>query len=160
MKRRRPSHRRYRLGGALSKAQKATLCILAREAYDRVGIHTGDDLAEWRHAEQTAAVGKASLCDCVQDDFLPLKAHFLNLCGESGRAMNAHIRHQSEDKRVAMHKLEASCRERGLEMGYPAAICRTQYKCTLDEASAPQLWRLVYTVRNRRSTTPTGRRSA
>ena len=105
---------------------------------------------EWRHEQQLKACGKSSLRDCVQSDYLPLRAHFENLIGESDRALETHLRASSEPARIAMMKLRAACSEAGLDLAYPAKICRTQYKCDLDEANAKQLWRLVFTVRNRK----------
>jgi hypothetical protein len=50
-----------------------------------------------------------------------------------------------------LHILKANCEERGLKFpDYPGAICRAQNKCGLGGATEKQLWRLVYTVRNRK----------
>ena len=59
-------------------------------------------------------------------------------------------RDADNDRRIARYKLDQALRERGLGESYAAAICRTQYRCSLAEASPRQLWRLVYTIRNRR----------
>ncbi len=137
-----------RLSGPLSNEQKARLCILAREGYALA--FTDQPFADWRHEQQELAVGKASLCDCVQDDYLALKAHFQRLAGEEGDALRTETRHGTEDRRVAMRKLEVECAARKLALSYPAAICRRQFKCALNEATVKQLWMLVFTVRNRR----------
>lgn len=154
-------HRRSRnsypvRSGALSNEQKAALCILAREAAEKVfgGHHTNADFSEWRREQQFLAVGKESLCDCVQGDYKPLKGHFLNLKGESGRAVKAIIESGFEEKNLALHKLKESCAERGLKLSYAESICRRQYKCDLDQANAKQLWNLNFTVRNRRKPAP------
>lgn len=135
-------------GGPLDNGQKANLCILAKEAFALA--FTDLDLESWRRSEQVAAVGKASLRDCVQADFLPLQAHFLRLGGEEGDATRTENRALAEPKRVAMAKLRAECAAREMALSYPAAICARQFKCRLEEASAGQIWKLVFTVRNRR----------
>ena len=140
-----------RLTGPLSNEQKARICILAREAADVMGVKivSAAHLREWRMEQQFKAVGKQSLTECLQDDYLPLTAHFLNLAGKSVSAMNAHLKHGTEDKRIAFFKLQEICEERGISMAYAGAICRNAHKCTLNDATARQLWQLVFTVKNR-----------
>jgi hypothetical protein len=135
-------------GGLLDNGQKARIAILAKEAFDRQGC-TGS-IEDWRHEQQFLAVGKESLRDCVQDDYLKLKAHFEDLTGESGRAVKTHMADAVSDRELVMRKLEAECAARALDISYPATICAKQYKCDLDHASPNQLWQLVFTVRNRR----------
>lgn len=149
----------------LSNDQKATICQLAHEAWEaRADIR--EPLLEcnlatmsktaifeaWRHVEQGRAVGRQSLTKCTSEgDFLRLCAHFRAMIpGQEQRAARTLVRHAAEPRLVAMHKLRQACSAAGLELGYAAAICRTQNKCSLDEASGTQLWRLVFTVRNRR----------
>lgn len=140
---------RYPRGGALSHNQKAALCILARQTFDAIATATLD-FNHWRREEQFNAVGKLSLCDCIQADYLRLKAHFENLAGKSGRAFDTLIRAETDEARIAMHKLREACADAGVQLEYAEKICRVQYKCALDEANEKQLWRLVYTVRNRK----------
>lgn len=149
-------------GAGLENQDKARLCILAREAWDvndecRI---TNVDFATWRKHQQFLAVtganplldrtSRLSLRDCTKRDLLKLVAHFENLAGETGRAVKTHMRAATQDTAVAMHNLTAACGERGLSLSYPAKICAKQNKCALEDASANQLWRLVFTVRNRR----------
>jgi hypothetical protein len=148
----------------LSNKQKAEICQLAHEAWEaRADIR--EPLLEcnlatmsktaifeaWRHVEQGKAVGRQSLTKCTSEgDFLKLCAHFRAMIpGQEQRAARTLARHAAEPRLVAMHKLRQACSAAGLELGYAAAICRTQNKCTLDEASEKQLWRLVFTVKNR-----------
>ena len=150
----RKSARAYPAEGTapLSNEQKAALCIRAREAFIRVhgrDPHDGAELETWRRGEQEKATGKPSLTLCTQADYLPLLGKFADLAGESGVAMNAHVRSATSERRLAMHKLREACAQAGLALSYPAAICRTQNKCALEDATAKQLWRLVFTVRNR-----------
>jgi hypothetical protein len=152
----------------LTNEQKARLSILAREAFlkleaGRLKLEEGRDLdisqlpsadsrmTAFRHQESIKAIGKR-ITEACQRDFLPLKAHFQDLGGKSGQALNTLLRAESEPQRIAMHKLTQECRYRKLSLSYPEAICRKQYHCNLTQASAKQLWHLVFTIRNRRKT--------
>lgn len=128
------------------------IAILSKEAFARINPESKNPKAEeeWRHEQQFLAVGKESLRDCLQDDYLRLKAWFENLAGETGRAVKTHMADAVSDHEIVMRKLEAECAARGLAIEYPAAICLRQYKCELEKASPNQLWQLVFTVRNRR----------
>ena len=121
----------------LTNEQKARLSILAREAFAKLnpGSLAGMD---------------RRITEAAQRDFLPLKAHFQDLGGKSGQALNTLLRAESEPQRIAMHKLTQECRYRKLSLSYPEAICRKQYHCNLTQASAKQLWCLVFTIRKRR----------
>ena len=138
----------------LSREQKARLSILAREAFAKrhPGSLAGMErrITEFRHEEAIRCCGKR-VSEAAQRDYLPLKAHFQDLAGNSGAALNTLMRSESEPRRVALHKLTQECRARQLSMSYPASICKRQFGCDLPQASAKQLWNLVFTVRNRRS---------
>jgi hypothetical protein len=138
-------------GSPLSNEQKARICIIAKEAFLKASQNcTFRNFKEWRRQEQLEAIGKESLRECVQSDYLALLAHFQNLAGESGRAVKNIIRAAAEERAVARNKLDESLGERGLRLEYAEAICKRQFKCDLDGASAKQLWTLNFTVRNRR----------
>lgn len=144
-------------GALLDAGQKAHLCIMAREAFERVhgrAPHDTHELTKWRREQQQRATGLVSLTDADQRHWPALQACFLDLKGESGRAFNVLVQPDLKEQRKALAVLQTNCRERGLPMSYPEAICRKQYKCTLEEASPKQLWRLVFTVRNRRKKPP------
>ena len=138
----------------LSREQKARLSILAREAFAKrhPGSLAGMErrITDFRHQESIRCCGKR-VSEAAQRDYLPLKAHFQDLTGNSGAALNTLMRSESEPRRVALHKLTQECRERQLSMSYPESICRRQYHCDLAKANAKQLWCLVYTVRNRKA---------
>ena len=146
------------VGGPLANNDKARICIRAREAFDKAD--TTQDFETWRRHEQFIAVtganplsdrtSRLSLRDCTQSDLLKIVAHFEDLAGEPGRALDAHMRDEVKDSAIAMRKLEAECAARELSLEYPAAICRRQNKCELDAATPNQLWRLVFTIRNRK----------
>ena len=138
----------------LSNEQKARLSILAREAFEKKypGSVTGGErrVASFRQEESIRCCGKR-ISEAAQRDYLPLKAHFQDLAGNSGAALNTLMRSETEPVRVALHKLTTECRARKLSMSYPEAICRRQYHCDLSQASPRQIWCLVYTVRNRKA---------
>ena len=139
---------------SLSNEQKARLSILAREAFEKKypGSVTGGErrVASFRQEESIRCCGKR-ISEAAQRDYLSLKAHFQDLAGNSGAALNTLMRSETEPVRVALHKLTTECRARKLSMSYPEAICRRQYHCDLSQASPRQIWCLVYTVRNRKA---------
>lgn len=110
--------------------------------------------AAWRHVEQGKACGIQSLRECSQDHYGRILAHFEALAGDTAAAARTLGRDADNERRLARYKLDQALRERGLETGYAAAICRQQYRCPLDQATAGQLWRLLYTVRNRKKPLP------
>ena len=141
------------MSAPLSNRQKRDLSLLAARAYkkalaDSDGSLTLDEAA-FRHHEIGAACGKLGLRCCSQDDYKIIEAHFLNLLGESGRALTALVRHQTNPRRVAEYKLVQACEAAGVNLGYAAAICRNMFKCELDDAGADQIWKLTFTVKNR-----------
>ncbi len=136
----------------LSNKQMAQICILAKAAFEHVlnrAPHDAAELEAWRRHEQQLATGKPSLTVCLQSDYNGLISHLADLAGETGLAANAEIKAATGPKRTAMMKLEEACRENGRHISYPAAICRNQFKCRLEDATPQQLWRLVFTVKNR-----------
>lgn len=151
----RRSRRAYaeRLGRPLSNQQKAALALLAKEAYAAQGgdAMLGMTEREFRHEEVAKACGKGGLTECSQDDYNPIKARFLDLKGESGRALNAHLAHQTEDVSVARFKLQEALKLAGKGEAYAAAIARHRFKCALEQCSAKQLWQLVFTLNKRRA---------
>ncbi len=121
--------------------------------------------AAWRHFEQGKVLGhlRQSLREATQRDYPALRAHFLRLRAQglalqgdsagataAGRAAdNWTVRAASDGTRRARHLLRRALEEGGLREEYASAICRAQNKCSLDEAGEKQLWRLIFTIRNR-----------
>jgi hypothetical protein len=138
------------MSAPLSNVQKRYLSQLARRAYAKAGADA-DTLSadDYRHAEVARASGKLGLRCCSQDDYKIVEAHFLNLLGETGRAMTSLVRHQTNPRRVAEHKLVQACAEAKVTIGYAASICRSMFKCSLDDATPDQLWKLKFTINNR-----------
>lgn len=135
----------------LSRRQKWRLSELALQAARAMGepVH-GLAHAEWRHQEARRAAG-VRISEACQRDYTALKAHFLNLAGEPEAAFSELMQADDNPRRVALWNLTRALSERGLPAAYAEAICRRQYKCSLAQAAAPQLWRLLYTVKNRRA---------
>jgi len=122
--------------------------------------------AAWRHVEQGKVMGamRQSLREATQRDYALLRAHFLRLRaeglatqGDQARADAVEhtadqwsVRAATDGTRRARYLLRQALRDRDLREDYAAAICRTQNKCSLDDASEKQLWRLIFTIRNRR----------
>ena len=147
------------MSAPLTNDQKRILSQLARRAFNldcaqargRGGQPDTSTAAATGHRHQhvIAACGKHGLRCCSQDDYAAVKAHFQDLLGESGRALNSLMHGEGNKKRIAQYKLTQACRDAGLKLSYAAAICRTQYKCALEDASEGQLWRLMFTIKNR-----------
>lgn len=149
----------------LTNLQKREIAIAARAAYrakpDREAFEAiNADLsasacfAAWRHVEQGKACGVQSLRACTQAHYGRLLAHFQALAGHTEQADRIRARDGDNDRRIALYKLRENLRERGLAEAYAAAICRRQFRCALGEATAKQVWSLVFTVRNRRRPIP------
>ncbi|WP_043585339.1 hypothetical protein [Geminisphaera colitermitum] len=143
--------------------QKARVAQLARRAYDAqpdreefelINSHLSKTACfeEWRKWQTGKATGGVqSLRECVSElHYLPLLAHFSDMLGESGRALNMLLRHAEEGRIRVFFKLQEALAERDLNEGYAAAICRRQYKCDLGDAEEKQLWHLFFTIKNRR----------
>jgi len=151
--------------GPLSRAQKAALCLLAREAFAVVFGHppeTPATLDTWRHAEQRQAIGLDSLRTAGQHHYRPLLAHFLHLKGESGRAFDLLRAEQTSELDLAKAKLRAACTRAGKTWAYAEAICKHQHRgLTIDELRDPRpIWRLVFTLTSRRHAAHRRQRSA
>lgn len=135
----------------LTRGQKARLAMLAAKAYAHQRV-CGMSVDEWRHEVAWQTCGRR-ISEAVQRDYSDLKAAFLDLAGEPEQAFRQHVRGVDHKRRVALYKLREACEERGLHESYPASICMTQFRCGLEDATAKQLWCLVFTVRNRRQKT-------
>lgn len=131
----------------LSKLQKTTLIMLARKAFDRIDDGTGD-FGEWRTQQAQIACGKR-ISEATNDDYNRLKSHFYNLGGNSGAAFKATMADGSEGTRRAMHNLEAALYTFGLKMPYAESICRDQFRCSLAQATAEQIEKVMFTVNTR-----------
>ena len=146
----------------LTNEQKRKLALLARAAYlakpDREAFEAiNSELSPskcfeaWRHVETGKATGGIqSLRSCTQSHYGSIKAHFLWLAGDAAGAAQARAYDVDNARRIARYKLDEALRQRGLTTGYAVSICRAKYKCSLADASAAQIWKLAYDVRQRR----------
>ena len=145
----------------LSNMQKREISIAARRAYDVWAEREAFELINpelsrtacfeaWRHVEQGKACGVQSLRAATQAHYGRLLAHFQALGGNPVAAARTATRDADNDRRIARYKLDQALAERGLAAEYASAICRQQFRRTLAEATAKQLWCLVFTVRNRK----------
>lgn len=134
----------------LSKKQKRNLALIARKAWKVAGAPQGEKFEDWRHAEQEAAVGIASLRDCQNRHYLPLQAHFLALAGQRAAAARSAIAAVHEPRTWALNKLERTCREVADVLpdarGYVAGFLRNTYRTTIEAASPDVIWKGIWTL--------------
>lgn len=153
------------MSAPLSIPQKREIAIAAsraykawdgREAFEAVNSDRSrtDCMESWRHVEQGKAVGIQSLLEMTQDHYGRVLAHFLKLAGDEDGARRVLARDADNDRRVALYKLRAELQKHGLEEGYAAVICKSKFKRPLGEATAKQLWKLFFDVKNRPHRTP------
>lgn len=134
----------------LSKEQKARLSILARKAAEVQGITGGyRAVNEWRHEVSLRACG-LRISEATQANWADLKSAFEDLGGQPAKAFQTQMREGDNKRRVALWKLTQALAGKGLQPAYAESICRCQFKCGLEQASAKQLWCLFYTITNRR----------
>ena len=141
--------------GPLDNADKARLCMKAREAFEHVHGRqpaSQGELNAWRREEQRRAVGQTSLLSATKKEYCAIMAHWWDLLGRPDIAFSLLLRWQTEAGRLAMHKLKAACIERGLKLEYAEKICRCKFKCALADASPKQIWSVFFDVRKRRDT--------
>ena len=149
------------MGANLKPWQRSELAILAKRAY-RIALDQESRGAEldprpsqlseegWRHYQVADASGKIGLRCCSQDDYAAVKAHFLDLLGESGEAFRWQVRASTEPHRQAWGVLErelAEAADVGIDREYLRVICRSKFKCELANAATKQLWSLIFDTR-------------
>lgn len=152
------------MSAPLSVTQLAHLAALCQRSFnlDRAkarGRGINPDLSaplarldNYRQTHIAQACGRLDLDCCTQDDYKRAEAHFLDILGEPGFAMNALVKSESNPKRVADWKLRQACAEFGYDLAYAAAICRAQnHGAGLEDVGAKAIWCLVFTIRNRGS---------
>lgn len=136
----------------LSRKQKAALAILAKEAARKAYLpEAGPEHDAWRHEQSIAACG-LRVSEARQRDWAALRVHFECLCGREAKAFRVALRAEDNGHRIAMHKLRGELAARGLDEGYAETICRSKFKVALRDASAPQVWTVVYDLRGRPKT--------
>ena len=133
----------------LTNKQKGKLSMLAAKAFAHQKVQ-GMTATEWRHEIAISTCG-VRISEAIQDHYNDLKSAFQDLAGYHAAAFRTQVRSPDNKRRIAMHKLVSACKERGLNESYPASICFDQFKCSLADASAKQLWCLFFTVTKRRN---------
>ena len=132
--------------------QRQSLARLARRAWDKhLAWHNSTAFDTWRREQSIRSCGRR-ITEATQRDYLGLKAHFLDLLGESGQALNTLLRAESEPARIAAFKLNRLLVGLRLNRAYAEKICFCKFGCSLAEASASQIWKVFFTVKNRRKT--------
>lgn len=142
----------------LTNYQKGRLSMLARKASVKCGISSHEE-TEWRREQSILACG-CRISEATQAHWADLKSRFQDLAGEVEKAFQTQMREGDNKRRVAMWKLTQALNAKGLQTTYAAAICRAQFKCALEDASAKQLWCLFYTVTNRKKSAASSQRPA
>lgn len=146
----------------LSTEQKKRICILARQAWKflpeskksqflRADGGQSDSAAFtlWRRCEQSAAVGRLHLVNSENDEFCILMAHFALLSNSNSVASYWLTRSASYKRRQVYWLIRSACVEGVAFPSYPDAICQAQFSCRLWQASEPQLFKILSTIRNR-----------
>jgi hypothetical protein len=136
----------------LSNEQKRKLAAMAHYAYKEVAPEH-QDFDDWRHDEVGRVVGKRGLRDCVNADYLPLNAHFLNLCGNVKGAFRAALRAVTEPREWAYSALLKAVDEAADvlpgAMGYARGFVKNKRGVSLEDADAKTIWHAVFTVRRK-----------
>ena len=139
----------------LSNLQKQKLAAMAHYAYREVAPEH-QDFDDWRHDEVRKMVGKGGLRECVNADYLPLKSHFLNLCGNVKGAFRAALRSVTEPREWAYAALLKACGEAGdvfadikAAMGYARGFVKNKRGVSLEDADEKTIWHAVFTVRRK-----------
>ena len=137
----------------LSGQQIRELVLLARRAYALEFPAPEMDFDAWRHWQCQVSVERPGLTACRQDEFLPLRAHFLRMCGLTEAAKSDDFRALNEPRTRAAHALHEACREYAdvlpRAMDYAAGFIRNKRHVDPDDADAKTLWHAVYVVRRR-----------
>ena len=148
------SHVDGRAAGAalqsLSREQIRSLVLLARRAFAAEFPPTDEPFDAWRHRQCQMAVERPGLTACRNEDFLPLKAHFLRLLGDEAGAEEAQLRASGEARRQAWWGLERACNAAAdvlpAAWQYASGFMRNKRGCGLDDADAKALRHAAYVV--------------
>ena len=135
----------------LSPAQIKDLVLLARQAYGRSGSTV--DFDSWRHQQVLMAVERFGLTDARNEDYLPLRAHFLDLLGRQVEAVACRAQAAVEPRSWVMGKLRAECNAAADVLpdafGYAAGFVLKHRKVLIEDADDKVLWQAVFLVRRR-----------
>lgn len=144
----------------LSPLQIKALIAEARKAFAHVGAQARargeawDDSKEsfdqFRHRQVFEACGQPGLSKAANDHFNLIKARFLTLQAEDGRALEAILRAGSERPRQLTVLIERELARAGLPETYANSIAQDRFGIAhLEDLAESQLEQLLFTVRNR-----------
>lgn len=139
------------MAAPLTNRQKAYLAILAQRAWRQAPEADALDANAWRHEQVAAACGKKGLRCCSQNDYGAVKARFLDLVGEPGRALAADVHGRAElnERRQVLWKIRARCREYGVSEALADGICRqmTRGRGLVEVEESSTLWNVYFKLR-------------
>lgn len=138
----------------LSPLQIKTLIQLARETFlhlcETGALGEAAEFDAWRHQQCLLTVEREGLTKCRNEDFLPLKAHFLRLQGRDAEATAALERHEVEPRTWALSMLHAACNKAADVMPhallYATGFIRNKRGVSLEEADEKTLMHAGYVV--------------
>jgi len=155
-------------GAPLTKKQKQEICIVAREAWEKLGRPGFDDQAEglppeirmkkteaytlWRRDEQRKAGGSANLTCSSNGQFARLMEHFCRLAGRKQSMAHWSGRKVGDAQRQAMARLRREC-DKARDVieepeAYVASIARSKYKTpAIEDLSPRQVTVLTFDLR-------------
>lgn len=137
----------------LSKLQIKALIGLGLEAFGQEFPPTGESFDEWRRRQVMMVCERPGLTACRNEDFLPLKAHFLKLAGRQEEAEAATLKAETEPRTWVMARLRKEC-EKAADvlpdaLGYASGFIRHKRHVELTEADDKTLWHAVFVVRRK-----------
>jgi hypothetical protein len=136
----------------LSPLQRQKLAAMAHYAYHEMQP-VGVDFDTWRHDQVQRLVGKPGLTHCVNEDFNPLKAAFLEMAGKMQPALAAALKGATEQREWALFSLYRACTEAKdvlpAAMAYARGFIKNKRATTLEDADSRTIWHAVFTVRRK-----------
>lgn len=146
------------LGRLIDNRQKATLAMLGRTVWLKMGSASGLTLEDFRHEQQQAACGKSSLTICNQGDYKLIKGHYEKLLGRPVDAFRTYVGAEGDGQKreLALAKAHHEIR-RLIGLGklpdiqagrnYLNAILSDTAKATLETANSRQIWGAIMAMR-------------
>jgi hypothetical protein len=135
----------------LTPSQLQYLGCIAKFAWVEIG--PDQDCDDWRHDEVRKVTGRGRLKECQDQHFLPLKAHFLDICGHSEASFKAAFKSIDEPRARALHALrkEAKAAEDVMPraMDYAAGMIRNISGGSIDDAPRNLIWRATFAIRRK-----------
>jgi hypothetical protein len=147
----------------LSSLQIRTLILMAKEAFaylvERGDLGDSAEFDQWRHTQCLQVTERPGLSQARNEDFLPLKAHFLRLMGRDKEADQAQARSDVEPRTWAIKALERAqadltkaAQAAGIQMDaaeYAAGAIRNRFGHGVAEAETKALWWAVNVLKRK-----------